>query len=161
MPDIKEKPKIGQLKEKRQEPGPTRQAGRLMREKFAQELDQRKEMEAEDSAYAVDQVEQAGQRGADEFICSFQQDQQGRRNDKSKGGKSEKKDDARKSPENSGTEGEAPPADGLRIRPKSGGVRMAVWEIQRAPACMDKPSGKLCLLGRGPAWRSRSVAKKL
>lgn len=118
MPDIKEKPKIGQLKEKRQEPGPTRQAGRLMREKFAQELDQRKEMEAEDSAYAVDQVEQAGQRGADEFICSFQQDQQGRRNDKSKGGKSEKKDDARKSPENSGTEGEAPPSGRPANTPK-------------------------------------------
>ena len=50
MPGIKEKPKIGQPKEKRQRPGPPRQAGRLMREKFAQGLEQRKELEAEDSA---------------------------------------------------------------------------------------------------------------
>lgn len=107
MPGIKEKPKIGQPKEKRQRPDPPRQAGRLIREKFAQELDQREELEAENSAYAVDQVEQAGQRGADEFVRSFQQDRRGRRNGKPKDRKN-RKDTASGSPGNSGPEGEAP-----------------------------------------------------
>lgn len=49
-------------------PGPPRQAGRLMKEKLVREVDQRKEREAENGSYAVDQVEQAGVQGADEFI---------------------------------------------------------------------------------------------
>lgn len=117
MPGIKEKPKIGQPKEKRQRPGPPRQAGRLMREKFAQGLEQRKELEAEDSAYAVDQVEQAGQRGADEFVRSFQQDRRGCRNGKPNVRKDEK-DTFSGSPENSGTEGETPPSGRTANTPK-------------------------------------------
>lgn len=45
---------------------------RLMKEKFIKELDQRKAQDAGDSSYAVDQVEQAGYRGADEFVQSLQ-----------------------------------------------------------------------------------------
>ena len=124
MPDIKEKPKIGQPKEKRQRPGPPGQAGRLIREKFAQGMDQRKELETEDSAYAVDQVEQAGQRGADEFVHSFQQDRRGRRNGNPNVRKGEK-DTFSGSPKNSGLEGEAPlggrPANTPKERRSTGG----------------------------------------
>lgn len=117
MPDIKEKPKIGQPKEKRQRPGPPGQAGQLMREKFAQGMDQRKELETEDSAYAVDQVEQAGQRGADEFVHSFQQDRRGRRNGKPNVRKDEK-DTFSRSPGNSGAEEKAPPSGRPANTPK-------------------------------------------
>lgn len=72
MPEIKEKPKAGKPKGRRKSTGPPKQAGRLMKEKFTKELDQRKAQEAGDSSYAVDQVEQAGYRGADEFVQSLQ-----------------------------------------------------------------------------------------
>lgn len=68
MPEIKEKPKAGKPKDRRKSAGPPRQAGRLMKEKLVREVDQRKEREAENGSYAVDQVEQAGVQGADEFI---------------------------------------------------------------------------------------------
>ena len=68
MPEIKEKPKAGKPKGRRKSAGPPRQAGRLMKEKLVREVDQRKEREAENGSYAVDQVEQAGVQGADEFI---------------------------------------------------------------------------------------------
>lgn len=67
--EIKEKPKAGKPKwGRRKSAGPPRQAGRLMKEKLVREVDQRKEREAENGSYAVDQVEQAGVQGADEFI---------------------------------------------------------------------------------------------
>ena len=68
MPEIKEKPRAGKTKDRRKSAGPPRQAGRLMKEKLVREMDQRKEREAENGSYAVDQVEQAGVQGADEFI---------------------------------------------------------------------------------------------
>lgn len=68
MPENKEKPKAGKPKDRRKSAGPPRQAGRLMKEKLVREVDQRKEREAENGSYAVDQVEQAGVQGADEFI---------------------------------------------------------------------------------------------
>ena len=71
MPEIKEKPKAGKPKGRRKSTGPPKQAGRLMKEKFIKELDQRKAQDAGDSSYAVDQVEQAGYRGADEFVQSL------------------------------------------------------------------------------------------
>ena len=71
MPEIKEKPKAGKPKGRRKSTGPPKQAGRLMKEKFIKELDQRKAQEAGDNSYAVDQVEQAGYRGADEFVQSL------------------------------------------------------------------------------------------
>ena len=71
MPEIKEKPKAGKPKGRRKSTGPPKQAGRLMKEKFIKELDQRKVQEAGDSSYAVDQVEQAGYRGANEFVQSL------------------------------------------------------------------------------------------
>lgn len=74
MPEIKEKPKAGKPKGKRKSTGPPRQAGRLMKEKFIKELNQRKAQESGDSSYAVDQVEQAGYRGADEFVQSLRSD---------------------------------------------------------------------------------------
>ena len=117
MPDIKEKPKIGQPKEKRQKPGPPKQAGRLMREKFAQELDQRKGVEAEDSAYAVDQVEQAGQRGTDEFVRSFQQNRSRCRNNK-QNVRRDGKNITSGSPENSRAGGKAPPSGRPANAPK-------------------------------------------
>lgn len=67
MPEIKEKPKAGKPKDRRKNAGPPRQAGRLMKEKLIREMDQRKEREAGNDNYAVDQIEQAGLRGADEF----------------------------------------------------------------------------------------------
>ena len=72
MPEIKEKPKVSRPKGRRKNTGPPKQAGRLMKEKFIKELDRRKVQEAGDSSYAVDQVEQAGYRGADEFVQSLQ-----------------------------------------------------------------------------------------
>ncbi len=72
MPEIKEKPKVSKPKGRRKNTGPPKQAGRLMKEKFIKELDRRKVQEAGDSSYAVDQVEQAGYRGADEFVQSLQ-----------------------------------------------------------------------------------------
>lgn len=72
MPEIKEKSKTGKPKGRRKSTGPPKQAGRLMKEKFIKELDQRKAQESGDSSYAVDQVEQAGYRGADEFVQSLQ-----------------------------------------------------------------------------------------
>ena len=72
MPEIKEKPKAGKPKGRRKNTGPPKQAGRLMKEKFIKELDRRKVQEAGDSSYAVDQVEQVGYRGADEFVQSLQ-----------------------------------------------------------------------------------------
>ena len=74
MPEIKEKPKAGKPKGRRKSTGPPKQAGRLMKEKFIKELDQRKAQEAGDSSYAVNQVEQAGYRGADEFVQSLRSD---------------------------------------------------------------------------------------
>ena len=71
MPEIKEKPKVSRPKGRRKNTGPPKQAGRLMKEKFIKELDQRKAQESGDSSYAVDQVEQAGYRGADEFVQSL------------------------------------------------------------------------------------------
>ena len=68
MPEIKEKPRAVKTKDRRKSAGPPRQAGRLMKEKLVREVDQRKEREAENGSYAVDQVEQAGVQGADEFI---------------------------------------------------------------------------------------------
>ena len=56
MPEIKEKPKAGKPKGRRKSAGPPRQAGRLMKEKLVREVDQRKEREAENGSYAVDQV---------------------------------------------------------------------------------------------------------
>lgn len=72
MPEIKEKPKVSKPKGRRKSTGPPKQAGRLMKEKFIKELDQRKAQESGDSSYAVDQVELAGYRGADEFVQSLQ-----------------------------------------------------------------------------------------
>ena len=74
MPEIKEKPKAGKPKGRRKSTGPPKQAGRLMKEKFIKELDQRKAQGSGDSSYAVDQVEQAGYRGADEFVLSLRSD---------------------------------------------------------------------------------------
>lgn len=68
MPEIKEKPRAVKTKDRRKSAGPPRQAGRLMKEKLVREVDQWKEREAENGSYAVDQVEQAGVQGADEFI---------------------------------------------------------------------------------------------
>lgn len=82
MPEIKEKPKAGKPKDRRKSTGPPKQAGRLMKEKFIKELDQRKVQETGDSSYAVDRVEQAGYRGADEFAQSLRSD--GRRRLRSK-----------------------------------------------------------------------------
>ena len=72
MPEIKEKPRAVKTKDRRKSAGPPRQAGRLMKEKLVREVDQRKEREAENGSYAVDQVEQAGVQGADEFIQALQ-----------------------------------------------------------------------------------------
>ena len=74
MPEIKEKPKAGKPKGRRKNTGPPKQAGRLIKERFIKELDQRKTQESGDSSYAVDQVEQAGYRGADEFVQSLRSD---------------------------------------------------------------------------------------
>lgn len=74
MPEIKEKPKTGKPKGRRKSTGPPKQAGRLMKEKFIKELDQRKAQETGDSSYAVEQMEQAGYRGADEFVQSLRSD---------------------------------------------------------------------------------------
>lgn len=69
MPEIKERPKAGKTKDRRKSAGPSRQAGRLMKEKLIREADQRKERGARaDNSFAVDRVEQAGVQGADEFI---------------------------------------------------------------------------------------------
>ena len=74
MPEIKEKPKAGKPKGRHKSTGPPKQTGRLMKEKFIKELDQRKAQESGDSSYAVDQVEQAGYHGADEFVQSLRSD---------------------------------------------------------------------------------------
>mgnify|MGYP000544392231 CR=1 FL=1 len=74
MPEIKEKPKTGKPKGRRKSTGPPKQTGRLMKEKFIKELDQRKAQESGDSSYAVEQMEQVGYRGADEFVQSLRSD---------------------------------------------------------------------------------------
>ena len=66
MPEIKEKPKTGRAKSRHSGTGLPKQAGRLMKEKFTRELEQRREPEEGSSTYAVDQVEQAGRWAAGE-----------------------------------------------------------------------------------------------
>ena len=66
MPEIKEKPKTGRAKSRHSGTGLPKQAGRLMKEKFTRELEQRREPEEGSSTYAVDQVEQAGRCAAGE-----------------------------------------------------------------------------------------------
>ena len=66
MPEIKEKPKTGRAKSRHSGTGLPKQAGRLMKEKFTRELEQRREPEEGSSTYAVDQVEQAGHWAAGE-----------------------------------------------------------------------------------------------
>ena len=66
MPEIKEKPKTGRAKSRHSSTGLPKQAGRLMKEKFTRELEQRREPEEGSSTYAVDQVEQAGHWAAGE-----------------------------------------------------------------------------------------------
>lgn len=68
MPEIKEKPKTGRAKSRHSDTGLPKQAGRLMKEKFTRELDQRREPEEGSSTYAVDQVEQAGRWAAGEVL---------------------------------------------------------------------------------------------
>ena len=66
MPEIKEKPKTGRAKSRHSGTGLPKQEGRLMKEKFTRELEQRREPEEGSSTYAVDQVEQAWRWAAGE-----------------------------------------------------------------------------------------------
>ena len=122
MPEIKEKPKAGKPKGRRKSAGPPRQAGRLMKEKLVREVDQRKEREAENGSYAVDQVEQAGVQGADEFIQAL------RPNHKRKSGAGNTQ--SAKENRDGRPEREVPPQGQPTSAPK-----------ERRPAARDSPQG--------------------
>ena len=129
MPEIKEKPKAGKPKDRRKSAGPPRQAGRLMKEKLVREVDQRKEREAENGSYAVDQVEQAGVQGADEFIQAL------RPNHKKKadaGNTQSAKENRDGRPDR-----EAPPQERPASAPKGAGGRRKV----RRPSGKGQPPG--------------------
>lgn len=69
MPDFKEKPKMGAPKTKRRDMRLPKQAARIMKEKYLQELDQRPEGPENTETQAVGQVEEAGRWAMDEMTA--------------------------------------------------------------------------------------------
>lgn len=67
MPEFKEKPKMGAPKAKRRDMLLPKQAARIMKEKYLQELDQRPEDSENTKTQAVGQVEEAGRWATDEL----------------------------------------------------------------------------------------------
>lgn len=151
MPEIKEKPKAGKPKGRRKSAGPPRQAGRLMKEKLVREVDQRKEREAENGSYAVDQVEQAGVQGADEFIQALRPTTRGnpvpgiRR--------------AQRKIETAGRNGRSRPRDSRQAPPRSGGR----WKVRgpsgkgQSPGSGAQADSRRSPSGSAPGWRQKSA----
>ena len=69
MPEFKEKPKMGAPKTKRRDMLLPKQAARIMKEKYLQELDQRPEGPENTETQAVGQVEEAGRWAMDELTA--------------------------------------------------------------------------------------------
>ena len=67
MPEFKEKPKMGAPKTKRRDMLLPKQAARIMKEKYLQELDQRPEGSENTEMQAVNQVEDTGRWAMDEL----------------------------------------------------------------------------------------------
>ena len=67
LPEFKEKPKMGAPKTKRRDMLLPKQAARIMKEKYLQELDQRPEEPENTETQAVGQVEEAGRWATDEL----------------------------------------------------------------------------------------------
>lgn len=68
MPEFKEKPKMGRPKAKPPSAMHPKQAARMMKEKYLQQLDQRPEGTDSETSYATDQVEGAGRWATDEAV---------------------------------------------------------------------------------------------
>ena len=69
MPEFKEKPKMGAPKTKRRDMLLPKQAARIMKEKYLQELNQRPEGQENTETQAVGQVEEAGRWAMDELTA--------------------------------------------------------------------------------------------
>ncbi|MFQ7749794.1 MAG: hypothetical protein ACLRJV_21925, partial [Eubacteriales bacterium] len=156
MPEIKEKPKAGKPKGRRKSAGPPRQAGRLMKEKLVREVDQRKEREAENGSYAVDQVEQAGVQGADEFIQALRPNHKKKADagntqsaKENRDGRPDREAPPQERPasapkERRPAEGQTPQRQGTVPRERSPGGQQAV-PIRERPGWRQKSAG-----GQGP-----------
>jgi len=68
MPEFKEKPKMGRPKAKPPSAMHPKQAARMMKEKYLQQLDQRPEGADSETSYATDQVEGASRWATDEAV---------------------------------------------------------------------------------------------
>ncbi len=80
MPEFKEKPKMGRPKAKPPSAMHPKQAARMMKEKYLQQLDQRPEGADSETSYATDQVEGAGRWAADEAVSHAPRPRQHRKN---------------------------------------------------------------------------------
>ena len=69
LPEFKEKPKMGEPKVKRRDMLLSKQAARIMKEKYLQELDQRPEGTENTETQAVGQIEEAGRWAMDELTA--------------------------------------------------------------------------------------------
>lgn len=158
MPEIKEKPKAGKPKDRRKSAGSPRQAGRLMKEKLVQEVDQRKEREAgADNSFAVDRAEQAGVQGANEFMQALRPNHKrksGAGNTQSakenRDGRPDREAPPQEQPasgpkERRPVEGQAPQRQGTVPRERSPGGQQAV-PIRERPRIAAKERGRAKVL---------------
>lgn len=79
MKTIKEKPQMGKKKLKAQPILSTRQAAKLLKEKYVRQLDQRREGPESETEYAEGQVERAGRCASDELAGRVRVRQRGRK----------------------------------------------------------------------------------
>jgi len=130
MPEFKEKPQMGRPKAKPPSAMHPKQAARMMKEKYLQQLDQCPEGADSEAGYATDQVEGAGRGATDEAVSHAPRPRQHRKN-------------APK--ERSCTEGESDPTEGR-----------ATQEPKQQPKCdaTDTPNR-----GRDPASRRPTLPK--
>jgi len=80
MPEFKEKPKMGRPKAKPPSAMHPKQATRLMKEKYLQQLDQRRLETDSGTSYATDQVEGAGRWATEEAASHMSRSRQHRKN---------------------------------------------------------------------------------
>lgn len=80
MPEFKEKPKTGKPKAKLPSAMHPKQAARMMKEKYLQQLDQRRTGTDSETSYATDQVEGAGRWATDEAVSHATRPRQCRKN---------------------------------------------------------------------------------
>lgn len=93
MPEFKKKPKMGRPKAKPPSAMHPKQAARMMKEKYLQQLDQRQEGTDGETSYAIDQVEGAGRWATDEVVIHTPRPRQHRKNAPKERPRSERKSD--------------------------------------------------------------------